>query len=547
MLTVNAVSRRFGATLVLDSVSLTVNPGDRLGLIGPNGAGKSTLLRIIAGLDRPDAGSVTSAPGTRIGYLRQGFADLPAGTFADLLDAPLQGLLSAQDDLNRALAALADTADDAEDAYQRAQDRFDAAGGYDGAERLATYLGRLGVAGIPLDRPLATVSGGQKTRGGLAALLATQPDLLVLDEPTNHLDGAALEWLSAFLNAYGGAVLTVSHDRAFLDDVVNQIVELDPATHTLRVFHGPYTDYVATRDHEREEQAGAYARQQKEIARIEEDIRSAEHHARTIEANTIDYAVRKKAAKIARPAVVRKRKLERVVNSTDYVDRPERSWGMAIDFGPAGSGSRDAVVLEDVGLSYGETRVLDRCSLHVSHGERVAIVGENGSGKSTLLKVIAGEIVPDAGRVRLGPSTRIGYFAQDQDTLDPERTVLDGARSVASGTESDLRTFLHRFLFGGDTVHQRVATLSYGERARLMLALLVLDGATVLALDEPLNHLDIDARERFETALGQFDGTTLLVSHDRYAVRRLATRVVTIRNGQTVELDPDAGVPHADD
>jgi len=542
MLTVNSVSKRFGACQVLESVSFSVNRGDRLGLIGPNGSGKSTLLRIITGDEPPDSGSVTRMPDSRVGYLRQGFADLPDGTLGQLMDAPLQGLISAHESLERALAAFSAATTGTTDpgtVYDLALVRFDAAGGYEALDRLSVYLGRFGLADMSLDRPLETLSGGQKTRAGLASLLAAQPDLLILDEPTNHLDVAALNWLSAFLQAYRGAVLTVSHDRRFLDEVVNQILALNPDTHRVVVHAGTYTNYITDVERRRDEHAAAYHRQQKEIARIESDIRGAEHHARTIEANTIDYAVRKKAAKIARPAVVRKRKLERLLASTEYVERPENRWGLAVDFGTSGSSSQDAIVLTDVSVAYGEHQVLDRCSLHISHGDTIAMRGDNGTGKSTLVELIAGRIRPDSGSVRLWPSARVGYFAQEQDTLDGKCSVLAVARSVAPGSESDIRTFLHKFLFDERTVQQRVGDLSYGERARLMLALLVLRGSNALLLDEPLNHLDPDARERFEDALEQFNGTVVLVSHDRYAVQRLASRVVEIRNGRLTEIDPE--------
>lgn len=549
MLTVNAVSKRFGAHRILDSVSFSIDRSDRIGLIGPNGSGKSTLLRVVVGKETPDSGSVSVLPNSRIGYLRQGFSDLPGGTLGQLIDGPLQGLLSAHDELERALAALGEPSAalaDADRTFALVQDRFDVAGGYVALDRLGAHLGRFGLADLTLDRPLSMLSGGQKTRAGLAALLASAPDLLVLDEPTNHLDVAALDWLAGFLRTHSGAVLTVSHDRSFLDETVTQILELDSGTRQLTSYPGNYSDYVATKEHLREEHAAAYLRQQRQIASIESDIRGAEHHARTIEANTIDFAVRKKAAKIARPAVVRKRKLQRLLASTDYVERPERSWGLAIDFGTAGSVSRDAVVLDQVTVAYGDDRVLDTCSLHISHGDTIAITGPNGTGKSTVIKVIAQQITPNSGSVKWGPGVAIGYFAQEQDTLDRELTVLASARSVAAGSESEIRTFLHRFLFGGQMVDRRVAELSYGERARLMLALLVLRGSNVLLLDEPLNHLDLDARERFEAALDDFDGTIVLVSHDRYSIQRLASRVVELRDGRIVELDPDTDLvsPH---
>jgi ATP-binding cassette subfamily F protein 3 len=360
--------------------------------------------------------------------------------------------------------------------------------------------------------------------------------LLILDEPTNHLDADALEWLASFLKGYAGGVMIVSHDRGFLDDVVTQIFALDPVTRTLTVYPGNYSDFAEAKRHEDEEAELAWNRQQAEVTRIKRDIRAAETKARTIESSTIDYAVRKKAAKIARPAVVRKRKLERMLGDEDAAEKPVRRWGMALDFAEGASGARDVVQMKNVNVSLGGQSVLGDVDLHVRHGDRVALLGPNGSGKTTLMRVMTGELVPDSGRVRIGSGVRVGYFAQEQQTLALESTVLEQASAVAAMTESDLRTFLHKFLFGGDTVHRRVGDLSYGERARLMLALLVLKETTLLLLDEPLNHLDIEAREEFEQALAQFSGTTIMVLHDRYAIERLATRVLTLRNGNIEEV-----------
>ena len=541
MLTASHLSRRFGGDTILDDISFTINPHDRIGLVGPNGAGKSTLVRLLTGDDRPDAGSIVLAPGTSIGFLKQGFADLPDGTLADLLDAPTQGLAAAYRALEAATARLSDPADaDAVDDYERALAAFEALGGYEALGALEVHLDRFGLADVAFDRPLDTLSGGQKTRAGLAGLLASSPDLLILDEPTNHLDIDALDWLEHHLRRTESAMLIVSHDRGFLDRVVTRIFELDGETHTLTAYAGGYSDYAAQKAHAEQEQAEAWYRQQKEVRRIKEDIRRMEHHARTIEANTIDFAVRKKAAKIARPAVVRKAKLERMLESEEAVEKPGQSWGLAIDFGHEGaaSGARHVARLDRVSLRLGGHAVLRDVSLDVLHGDRIALIGPNGSGKSTLLKLIAGDLRPDTGEVRLGPGVKVGYFAQEQDTLDFEVTVLDQVRREAAMSESDTRTFLHRFLFGGETVHRRVGALSYGERARLMLALLVLRGTTLLLLDEPLNHLDIAARERFEQALTGFAGTQVIVLHDRYAVERLATRVIEVRDGVVTERDP---------
>jgi ATP-binding cassette subfamily F protein 3 len=534
MLTVNNISKRFGDSLILDSITCVINPGDRIGLIGPNGAGKTTLLRIMAGSDRPDGGSVSISSDARIGFLRQGFTDLQTGTLADLLDIPTNGLLTASRAVELTAAALADPDIDPDDAsrwYDEALVSFEARGGYAAIDDLTGLLDTFSLGGISLDRQLSTLSGGQKTRAGLAALLSSRPDLLLLDEPTNHLDSAAQDWLAEFLTSYRGAVLIVSHDRGFLDRVVTQIFALDNVTHRLKVYPGDYSDYAAARKHEEEEQAAAWNRQQEKVRRIEQDIRAMETKSRNIENNTIDFAIRKKAAKIVRPAVVRKAKLEKMLESEDAVEKPTRQWGMHATFAGSSAGPRDVASLEDVSVSFGAQPVLRNIDLHLRHGERLAITGPNGSGKTTLLRLLTGVLEPDSGVVRLGTGVRVGYFAQEQESLDLDATVLEQARREAEMSESDVRTFLHRYLFGGDSVHRRIRELSYGERARLMLALMALRGTELLLLDEPLNHLDIDARENFEHALELYEGTLVFVGHDRYAIDRLATRVVALDAG----------------
>jgi ATP-binding cassette subfamily F protein 3 len=425
--------------------------------------------------------------------------------------------------------------DMASDAYDDALTAFEARGGYAAIDELVALLDTFHLGDVAFDRGLDTLSGGQKTRAGLAALLASRPDLLILDEPTNHLDSEAQAWLAEFLNSWRGAVLIVSHDRGFLDQVTTEIFALDGQSHRLTVYSGNYSDYVAAKQHEEEEQAAAWHHQQKDVKRIDQDIRSMETKSRNIENSTIDFAIRKKAAKIVRPAVVRKAKLEKMLESEEAVDRPTRQWGMAASFAGSNAGPRDVASVEHVGVSLGGKVVLRDIDLQLRHGDRLAITGPNGAGKTTLLRILTGELEPDSGTVRLGPGVRIGYFAQEQEHLDLDRTVLDQARSEAEMSESDLRTFLHRYLFGGDTVYRRIGELSYGERARLMLALMALRGTELLLLDEPLNHLDIKARENFEQALEQYEGTLVFVGHDRYAIERLATRTIELRDGVVSE------------
>ncbi|MDQ3467724.1 MAG: ATP-binding cassette domain-containing protein, partial [Chloroflexota bacterium] len=527
-----------GDRLILENITFTINHGDHLGLVGANGAGKSTLLGLLNGEMPPDSGSIAVAPGARIGYLRQGFADRAGLTLDDLLGYVSQKtrvLLDARAHLDQAMAALADCASDHDEtltAYDAALASLEDIGGFGAIDALEALLARLGVGGVPFDTPLSQLSGGQKTRAGLAAILADQPDLLLLDEPSNHLDLDALVWLEAFLAAYRGGMLIVSHDRAFLDRTVNQIVELDTTTHQLTSFAGNYTDYLHQRQAATATHAASYERQQRGVARIERDVRAIATHARATERTTQHDFLRARAKKVARTAKVRERKLERLLASEERIEKPERQWGLALDFGDRGESSRDVAVIERASVDLGQNRILEAIDLQIRFGERIAVVGPNGSGKSTLLRLLSGEIEPAAGTVRLGPNVVVGQFAQEQETIDLERTVLDQARAVAAQSETEIRSFLHRYLFGGDTVFQPGAALSYGERARLGLALLVLHGANFLLLDEPLNHLDLRSREAFEEALTQFTGTTVVVLHDRYAIERLATRVIEVRNRQ---------------
>ncbi len=538
MLSVSDISIRYGDRPVLDRVSFNVNPGDRLGLVGPNGAGKSTLLAILARDLRPDGGSAILAPGTTVGHLRQGFADLPGASLGDLLDGPTRGLLAAQRQLEAATAVFVDPDADQEVAlgtYDTALAAFEARGGYAAVDELLALLDVLGVGSTNLTTPLEALSGGQKTRAGLAALLASRPDLLLLDEPTNHLDGDALLWLESFVRQYRGAVLVVSHDRAFLDSVVTTVLELDDVTHTVTAYAGGYSNYLEAKRAEEDARADAYARQQREIDRIERDIQAVASHAMATELSTHHFFPRVRAKRVARTAKVRERKLEKQLASEEMVDKPERRWGLALDFGERAESGRDVAIVEAADVELGGRRILQDIDLHVRFGERIALTGPNGGGKSTLVRLLAGDLAPSAGRVRLGAGVVPGRFAQEQETVDLNRTVLDQARAVAPLSETEARTFLHGYLFGGDAVHARAGDLSYGERARLALALLALSGANFLLLDEPLNHLDLPSRERFEEALTRFGGTLLIVLHDRYAVERLATRVLELRDGRLRE------------
>lgn len=543
MLTVNDLSKHHADRLILDRISFTLNFGERIGLVGPNGAGKSTLLAIVAGETEADSGTVSLAPGAQIGYLRQGFADRAELTVSELIAATSArsgAIVAAQLELDAAVRRLGETTTDEAvhvADYDQSLTRFESLGGYQAFDEINSILGRLGLQDVPFVTPLGQLSGGEKTRAGLAALLAEQPELLLLDEPTNHLDLDALRWLEQFLQDYRGAALIVSHDREFLDQVVSSIFELDDVTHTLIRFAGGYSDYLAAKAASDAAVADAYARQQRTITRITADIRAVASHARQTEQATQHDYIRGRAKKVARTAKVRERRLERLLESEEYIDKPAQRWGLALQFAPAAETGRDVAVLDQVDVELGGRSILHNVDLHLRHGERIAITGPNGAGKTTLLRTIGGTIVPSRGRARLGAGVIVGEHNQEQETVRLDQTVLEQTRSAVPISETEARTFLHRYLFGGETVFQLGAELSYGERARLALALLVLRGSNLLLLDEPLNHLDLRSREQFEEALAGFTGTVVTVLHDRFAIARLASRVLEVRAGQVSEAD----------
>ena len=536
MFRITDVAKTYGDSLILDKISFTLGADERAGLIGPNGAGKSTLLRIIAGEESPDRGSVWLDPSARLGYLPQALVYEPDATVGAVLRAAVGPALTAVADIERLSAAIAAAAPEANaalmDAYATALDNAERLDAYSATARLAEVLSGLGLAHVATQTRVATLSGGQKTRLGLAGLLLTQPDVLLLDEPTNHLDISALRWLQTFVAQYPGAVLLVSHDRAFLDALVTKILALDGVTHTLQEFSGDYTAYAAEIERRRQRLADDYRRQQERIRGAEADIRALKQRARDRELTTIDFALRAKAKKGARTAIVRERKLERMLQSEERIDKPRQQWQMKLTFGDAPRGGQRVLTLEHVAKGFDGRPVLREISAELQQGERVALLGPNGSGKTTLLRIISGQAPPDSGVARLGAGVRPGYFAQEQEGLDPAQTALESVRAVAALSETEARSFMHLFLFSGDDVFTPVGRLSYGERARLVLARLVLSGVNFLLLDEPLNHLDIPSRQHFEDALRNFDGTVLAVVHDRYFVASFAERIWAIEDGR---------------
>lgn len=530
--------KSYGAVTVISDVSFILNDHQHVGLIGPNGVGKSTLLRCLIGAEQLEAGTIVkSPPDLSIGYLAQSFGDLGERSLGEVVAAARAEVLQAERDLQAAAEALATASDvDAELArYDAVQARFEALGGYEHERRVAAVLQGLGLGGVDPATPVAVLSGGQKTRLGLAALLISEPDLLLLDEPTNHLDVEALAWLEDFVRGYPHAVLIVSHDREFLDRTVTRILYVDPDTRTVQSYPGNYSNFATAREHERELQATAWYEQQAYIQQVESDIRRVQGNAQSIQRGpkrARDFYGRV-SAKVARLAKARTRKLERYVASDERVEKPREHWSLKLDFGPPPPSGRAVLRLEDVSFSYvGQSPLFSGVTLDVRYSERIAVVGPNGAGKTTLLRLIAGHMPPQTGTVRLGVNIRLGVMAQEQETLNLQRTVLQTVLQERAMSETEARNCLHFFLFGGDSVFQTVRACSLGERSRLQLALLVLRGCNLLLLDEPLNHLDIAGREHFEAALDAFEGTVLAVSHDRAFLRSFAERVIEVRAGR---------------
>jgi ATP-binding cassette subfamily F protein 3 len=523
----NNVSLVLGARPIFRDLSWEIQHDQRVGLIGPNGAGKSSLLKLITGEYEPEpGGQVAKARGVTVGCLAQEPVLDPSQTAFEAALAGNPRVAELEHELNRLEGRLAEPAvygDERVLAHVLAQqqervEEYQALGGDGYASRVREVLRGLGLSSDDCAQRIALLSGGQKKLVGLARLLLSRPSVLLLDEPDNHLDLAGKAYLEQLILGYPGAVVIISHDRYLLDAVVTHIAEIEDGR--LTTFSGDYSAYRLDKDERLALQEASYRVQQREIGRIEAAIKRYSIWAKVYD--------NEKFAKRAQSIQKRLDKIERV-------ERPvleRRRMDLALN---GWRGSNKVLEMISVRKSFGAAAPLRGVDLLLRHGDRVGVIGANGAGKSVLLRTIIGQLAPDTGEVRLGPSVQTGYYAQEHETLDPDQTLMQAVRGAASISEEGAVAFLRKYLFGYRQASQRIGLLSGGERSRLQLALLVLSGANFLLLDEPTNNLDIASAEVLEDALTDFEGTVLVISHDRYFLDRTISRLEELKDGRLTE------------
>jgi ATP-binding cassette, subfamily F, member 3 len=524
LLQVNQLSKYFAADLILSNIKFEIQTNDRVALVGRNGAGKSTLLKIIAGHESHDGGEIIRPKGTSIGYLAQNTGLESEKSIWDEMLGVFSHLHSMEKDLRRLEEKMSDPDiltnqteyDRVLKEYDLLQVQFKEKGGYQYEADIRSVLHGLNFHSFDYSTKISTLSGGQKTRLALAKLLLTRPDILILDEPTNHLDIDTLSWLEQYLQGYPGAILIVSHDRYFLDKVVNQVYEI--SRHQLTKFPGNYSSYLDQKAENYERDLKLYEKQQDEIAKLQDFIQRNLARAST-----------------TKRAQSRRKQLEKI----DRLDRPmgdekSASFSFQIDR----QSGNDVLKAESLAVGYNQETVSENISFHLNRGDSTALVGPNGVGKSTLLKTIVEKLPSLAGNIHYGSNVSIGYYDQQQAELSSNKKVLNELwDEYPLKSEKEIRTVLGNFLFSGDDVLKIVSTLSGGEKARLALAKMMLQKSNFLILDEPTNHLDLDSKEVLENALIDYPGTILFVSHDRYFINRIATKVIELdRTGATEYL-----------
>ena len=520
ILSVSDIRLEYGTDIILQKINFSINEGDRLGIVGVNGAGKSTLLRIIAGTTEPSGGNVFIAKGKTVGMLEQNamlesdktLTEEMANAFSECQRIEKQLAVLQAEIEAKANAPHDETYERMISDFTRLTEKFREIGGYEYRSRIRSMLTRFGFPESEQNKTIDTLSGGERTRLALVRLLLVEPDILILDEPTNHLDTDTLYWLEEHLRAYPKTLLVVSHDRYFLDRTATKILDIENTKAEL--YTGNYSAFAAQKLEARKRQQKMYDLQQKEIARIEGIIQTQIHFGQ--EHNYITIASKKKQ-----------------IEHMDKVDAPENAPGhIRLAFAEAAESGNDVLEADGLAKSFGERKLFSDISFMVKKRDHVIIMGPNGCGKSTLIKILGGFIEADSGALEYGTGVIAGYYDQEQKTLDENKTVLEELCDAHEKlTITQIRTALAGFLFFAEDMEKKVSVLSGGEKARLMLCKMILSKVNLLILDEPTNHLDISSREALENALLSFGGTIIAVSHDRYFMKKLATRIFDLSSG----------------
>ena len=526
VLSCNNLNKSFGIDLVLENINFTVNENDKIGIIGVNGTGKTTLFKIISGIYGYDSGDIYTSKDCEIGYLEQNTNFHSENTIFEEVLEVFKDIIDMENYLRELEDKIAKESSNSNSTnleklmneYSHKLELFSDINGYGYKSEAKGILKGLGFSDEDMSKPISILSGGEKTRVLLGKLLLKKPNLLLLDEPTNHLDSEAIEWLEVFLKQYKGTVILISHDRYFLDQVVNRIFEIH--NKKLKSYNGNYSKFLELSATEKEIEQKKYDDQQKEIKKQEESIERLKAYGRE-------------------KHLKRARSKEKSLDKVEVLDKPESYRKKAkIEFNPTITSGNDVLKLRNVSMGYGERILFKDLNLDIYRGEKVALIGANGIGKSTLFKIIMKELTPYSGEIKFGTNVNVSYFHQEQKTLDLNNTIIDEIwNNNPNLTQTSIRSMLGSFLFQGEEVFKQISTLSGGERARIAILKLILSNANLLLLDEPTNHLDIDSKEVLEQALSGYTGTIFTISHDRYFLNTVVDKVLVLdENGITEYL-----------